>query len=214
MSYVEDMQVECICWDSPKDMPTLVLPCCGKAMHQPCLVQWVIGQSTCPYYRNDISLDGLMSALCEVDPEPKPTLTAPSVSEPGLPVNWENARVHVSSTNDTPRTKVQQEAKKVNRKRQIAQEIRENKRLKMRSVGASGVEPGAVVAVRNDLCDVSHAHGTVGIAYDCRPTGGVKICTQWGMITQRNSHTNYWIPKSRYVVKFKPGQDAVIDREL
>ena len=101
----------------------------------------------------------------------------------------------------------------MNRKRQIAQGNKERKILE-RSVGSSGVGPGAVVAVRNDPRGVSHAHGTVGVVYDCRPTGGVKICTQWGMITQRNSHTNYWIPKSRYVVKFKPGQDAVIDREL
>ena len=34
------------------------------------------------------------------------------------------------------------------------------------------------------------------------------------MITQGQSHIDYWIPRSRYVVKLKPDEDAGIDHEL
>ena len=102
----------------------------------------------------------------------------------------------------------------MNRKRQIAQGNKERKRLE-RSVGSSGVGPGAVVVVRNDPGDISHAHGTMGVVYHCsRTTGGLKNCTQWGVITQGQSHIDYWIPRSRYVVKLKPDEDAGIDHEL
>ena len=54
----------------------------------------------------------------------------------------------------------------------------------------------------------------MGSVYDCKTSGGVKNCTQWGVITQIQSHIDYWTPSSRYVAKFKPDEDAVIDHEL
>ena len=97
-----------------------------------------------------------------MDPEPTP----PSpVLEPGSPTNRENAYLRITNTSNTPRTKVREEDKQINRERQIAQGIKVTRRLEA-SVGASGVEHGAVVAVRNDPRDISHAHGTVGVVYD------------------------------------------------
>ena len=82
------------------------------------------------------------------------------------------------------------------------------------SVADSGVGPGAVVTVKNNVRSVSHAHGTLGVVFDCKETGGVRICTQWGVITMGLSQNDYWIPRNRYVVRFRPDEDAVIDNEL
>ena len=81
-------------------------------------------------------------------------------------------------------------------------------------VKSSGVGPGAIVSVKNDYRDISHAHGTIGVVTDCTKSGGVKICTQWGVITQGVAHRDYWIPMARYVVKFKSDEEAAIDDAL
>ena len=49
---------------------------------------------------------------------------------------------------------------------------------------------------------------------DCTKPGGVKNCTQWGVITQGVAHQDYWIHMARYGVKCKSVEEAVIDNVL
>ena len=101
--------------------------------------------------------------MCGVDPELRPPSSAPPDPEHGSPITRENAGLLITNASNIPRTNTRQEAKDMNRKRQIAQGNKERKILE-RSVGSSGVGPGAVVVVRNDPGDISHAHGTMGVS--------------------------------------------------
>ena len=65
------------------------------------------------------------------------------------------------------------------------------KKRHAKTVKSSGVGPGAIVSVKNDYRDISHAHGTIGVVTDCTQSGGVKICTQWRVITQGVAHRDY-----------------------
>ena len=77
-----------------------------------------------------------------------------------------------------------------NSKRQ-AQQADGMKKRHAKTVKSSGVGPGAIVSVKNDYRDISHAHGTIGVVTDCTKSGGVKICTQWRVITQGVAHRDY-----------------------
>ena len=89
--------------------------------------------------------------------------------------------------------------------------MRKRHKKSMQSIGS---EPGAVVTIRNDYRDVSHPHGTMGVVFEAKESGGIRVCTQWGVIVQGPTRAQYWIPKERYAVTFKKEDMAVISNEL
>ena len=40
----------------------------------------------------------------------------------------------------------------------------------------NGAAPGAVVTLKVDQRTHSHAQGLIGIVFDVKPTGGIKVC--------------------------------------
>ena len=67
-----------------------------------------------------------------------------------------------------------------------------------------GVGEGAVVTIKNDYRDISHPLGTVGVVIEAKESGGVRVCTEWGVIVQGGKLAKeYWIPHDRYVVNAK-----------
>jgi len=106
-----DNGVNCICYEHPKGMPTILLPCCAKVMHQPCLVRWTMSHPTCPYCRKDISMDVMLSTEAARDVAPQvPTKSIPrSVSR--SPTTPEIGKCLPNTAPETPQTSAQKEAR-------------------------------------------------------------------------------------------------------
>ena len=115
-----------------------------------------------------------------------------------------------------PRTakEVQIAARELNKKRQMQQADRMKKRHK-KAMKDRGVGEGAVVTIKNDYRDISHPLGTVGVVIEAKESGGVRVCTEWGVIVQGGtSRKEYWIPRDRYVVNAKKDGPAVLSDVL
>jgi hypothetical protein len=54
----------------------------------------------------------------------------------------------------------------------------------------------------------------MGIVFDAKPTGGIKICCDHGIITHSGGPGVYWVPVKMYVVRAKPDEFIPIPDEL
>ena len=54
----------------------------------------------------------------------------------------------------------------------------------------NGATPGAVVTLKVDYRTHSHVQGLIGIVFDVKPTGGIKVCCEHGIITHSGGPTN------------------------
>ena len=78
----------------------------------------------------------------------------------------------------------------------------------------NGAAPGAVVTLKVDYRTHSHAQGLIGIVFDVKPTGGVKVCCEHGIITHSGGPGVYWVPVDRYVVRAKADEYIPLTDEL
>ncbi len=67
----------------------------------------------------------------------------------------------------------------------------------------NGAAPGAVVTLKVDYRTHSHAQGLIGVVFGVKPTGGIKVCCEHGIITHSGGPGVYWVPVDKYVVKAK-----------
>jgi hypothetical protein len=54
----------------------------------------------------------------------------------------------------------------------------------------------------------------MGIVFDTKPTGGIKVCWDHGIITHSGGPGVYWVPVVKYVVRAKPHEFIPIPDEL
>ena len=78
----------------------------------------------------------------------------------------------------------------------------------------NGAAPGAVVTLKVDYRTHSHAQGLIGIVFDVKPTGGIKVCCDHGIITHSGGKGVYWVPVDKYVVKARPDEYIPLPDEL
>ena len=52
----------------------------------------------------------------------------------------------------------------------------------------NGAGVGAVVTIKNDYRDISHPLGAVGVVFEAKETGGIQVCTEWGVIVQEKKN--------------------------
>ena len=62
------------------------------------------------------------------------------------------------------------------------------------AASCNGVAPGAVVTLKVDCRTHSHAQGLIGIVFDVKPTGGIKVYCDHGIITHSGGPGVYWVP--------------------
>jgi hypothetical protein len=98
-------------------------------------------------------------------------------------------------------------------KRQAASAEKEIKRAGQAAI-RNGVAPGAVVTLKVDYRTHSHAQGLMGIVFDTKPTGGIKVCCDHGIITHSGGPGVYWVPVDKYVVRATPEEFIPIPDEL
>ena len=70
----------------------------------------------------------------------------------------------------------------------------------------NGAAPGAVVTLNVDYRTHSHAQGLIGVVFEVKPTGGIKVCCDHGIITHSGGPGVYWVPVDKYVVKARPDE--------
>ena len=70
--------------------------------------------------------------------------------------------------------------------------------------------PGAVVMLKVDYRTHSHAQDQIGIVFDVKPTGGIKVCCDHGIITHSGGPDIYWVPVNKYAVKAKPDDHSTL----
>ena len=78
----------------------------------------------------------------------------------------------------------------------------------------NGTAPGAVVTLKVDYRTHSHAQGLIGIVFDVKPKGGVKVCCEHGIITHSGGPGVHWVPVDKYVVRAKPDEYIPLTDEL
>ena len=79
----------------------------------------------------------------------------------------------------------------------------------------NGVGVGAIVTIKNEFRDISNPLGAVGGVFEAKETGGIQVCTEWGVIVQGgNTKKVYWIPHDRYVVKATRDDACVVSNVL
>ncbi len=98
-------------------------------------------------------------------------------------------------------------------KRQAASAEKEMKRAG-EAASCNRVAPGAVVTLKVDYRTHSHAQGLMGIVFDAKPTGGIKVCCDHGIITHSGGPGVYWVPVDKYAVRAKPDEFILIPDEL
>jgi hypothetical protein len=87
-------------------------------------------------------------------------------------------------------------------KKQAASAEKEMRRCGQAAI-LNGTAPGAVVTLKVDYRTHSHAQGLIGIVFDVKPSGGIKVCCDHVIITHSGSPGVYWVPVYKYVVKAK-----------
>jgi hypothetical protein len=97
--------------------------------------------------------------------------------------------------------------------RQAASAEKEMKRCGDQAI-CNGAAPGAVVTLKVDYRTHSHAQGLIAIVFDVKPTGGIKVCCEEGIITHSGGAGDYWVPVDKYVVKAKPHEYCPLTDEL
>jgi len=70
----------------------------------------------------------------------------------------------------------------------------------------NGAAPGTVVTL--------NAQSLIGVVFDVKPSGGVKVCCNHGIITHSGGPCIYWVPVDKYVVRAKPDEYIPLMDEL
>jgi hypothetical protein len=98
-------------------------------------------------------------------------------------------------------------------KKQAASAEKEIRRCGQAAI-LNGAAPGAVVTLKVDYRTHSHAQGLIGVVFDVKPTGGIKVCCDHGIITHSGGPGVYWVHVDKYVVRAKPDEHIPLTDEL
>ncbi len=98
-------------------------------------------------------------------------------------------------------------------KRQAASAEKDMKRAGEAAI-CNGVAPGAVVMLKVDYRTHSNAQGLMGIVFDAKPTGGIRVCCDHRIVTHSGGPGVFWVPVDKYVVRAKPHEFIPIPDEL
>ena len=60
--------------------------------------------------------------------------------------------------------------------------------------------------IHNDPCDITHPCGTIGAVFALKDTGGIHVCTQYGVLVGRKKEP-IWFPTDCYKVIAKSTED-------
>ena len=102
-------------------------------------------------------------------------------------------------------------------KKKRAQQEQQHKKMQRQfsnSLQALVVTPGAVLVVKVDSQDISHATGIPGIAWRIGNGGGVRIATQYGILSSRNRRGVLYLSYDKWRLHSRADEIAVLPTEL
>jgi hypothetical protein len=198
----------CFCCSDALSMELIRLPCCQKTVHRLCLLGCLSMNSQCLHCRKVLD----MSKVPEY-----PIIKRDN----NLPETPDSSRVIRSLQHDlnyaqgrTPLRESDRIREESREKKRLGQLVQANKMIRLQGdqLRKEGCGPGAVVTVRPDYREVSHGIGIVGIVFKCMPSGGVRVATQYGIISHANAVR--WYPADQYVMGHQPEEHANIPPDL
>ena len=181
------------------------IECCNKSVHESCYVYKLSDiddnqspNDQCPLcYEKNITVNEKVSpqkpkvttkpasndqssantGFNEQVPPQKPKVTSTPSSNDQSSANTETLEVE-SQTTETSVESRRNAAMKKKRKHQLSQALK----MMKRHCKDKGVALGAVVNIRNDPRDVTQPRGTIGAVFAMKDTGGIQVCTQYGVL--------------------------------
>jgi hypothetical protein len=191
----------CICCEDDISIELIEMKCCKKPIHRQCILSWLAVSNRCVYCR------GQTDTLAVVDYPVIERIAAASVNSPFVTVRhsyeftslspvhkrvwsvgskrtlYDNLKVEETSLQTTDKHREDSMKKK---RAQQEQQHKKMQRQFSNSLQALEVTHGAVLVVKVDSQDISHATGIPGIAWRIGNCGGVRIATQHGILSSEN----------------------------
>jgi len=194
----------CFCASDSPTMVLLQLECCRHTIHKQCLLGYLEITSKCAYCRNPMDIT-IVTDLPEVDRELKTPATKKMTRQSDL-----YAAGAIDDSSPTPMRGSDQVRREAQKKRRLFQEQQATKmqKLNQKDLLDQGAGVGAVVVVSVDPRAVTHPMGLIGVIYQYKTTGGARIATSAGILSNGTGKKNpWWIPSDKYLVKAGPNED-------
>jgi hypothetical protein len=164
-----------------KPQGSRIFKCCSKEVHGRCMANLLELALTpaCPFCNSDIPADKVI----------------------GLDVQCAAEKTTESNyTDNDVRSTQRSTALDKKRKRQDRQALKMTE-LRAKHARESGAALGALVHIGKDRRDVCNPRSAIGVIVDLKSgTGGIKVCTEDGVISQGANKKDFWIPSDMYEV--------------
>ena len=121
-----------------------------------------------------------------------------------------------ASVEETPLRSTDRHRENSMRKKRELQKKEHKRMIKQHrdSVSALGVSPGAVVVVKADARDISHATGIPEVVYMVGNGGGVRVATAHGIISNGNRKGTLYLSHDKWSLHCRADEMAVLEPEL
>jgi hypothetical protein len=157
------------------------IKCCSKEVHGTCMANLLQLTHTpaCPFCKSNIPADEVIGLDVQFAAE---TSTKDDNTDHDLRSSQRSTAV------DNKRKRQDRQAKQmIERRAKYAKE--------------SGAALGALVRIGKDRRDVCNPRAAIGVIVDLKSgTGGIKVCTEDGVISQGANKKDFWIPSDMYEV--------------
>ena len=219
----------CICCADDISMELIEMKCCKKPIHRQCILAWLAVSNRCVYCR------GQADTLAVVDYPVIERMATASVDSPFVTVRhsyeitspspvhkrirsvgskrtlYDNLKVEETPLRTTDKHREDSMKKK---RAQQEQQHKKMQRQFSNSLQALEVTPGAVLVVKVDSRDISHAIDIPGIAWRIGNGGGVRIATQYGILSSRNRRGVLYLSYNKWCLHSRADEMAVLPTEL
>ena len=229
-----DMDI-CFCAADDDGMELVRMTCCKKTIHRGCVIAWLQFSTHCMYCRRNATLIEVVGYPTimrgtSIVPFDTPTLEArqvPSFEESpdkkkrrlgtvGPQRSLEDELKQAQTEAETPLRSSDQGREDAMMKKNSQQKKDHIKWIKQHKAAtkALDVTPGAVLIMKMDSRDVSHATGIPGIAWRIGSGGGVMIATQFGIVSSGQQKDRYWLSHDKWSFHAHASEEAVLSPQL
>ncbi len=210
-------------------MELIQMNCCKNTIHRQCILAWLAVSNRCVYCRAEVetvqvvdypviqrtAASAMESHFVTVRPSYEITSLSPKQKRVGT-VGAKRTIYDDLKEEETPLRTTDKHWEDSMKKKRAQQKQQHDKMVRQHSnsVHALEVTPGAVVVVKVDSQDISHATGTPGIAWRISNGGGVRIATQYGILSSGNRGGILYLSYDKWRLHSRADQLAILAPEL
>jgi len=222
----------CICCVDDLSMELVQMKCCRKTIHKICLVAWLAVSNRCVHCRGEVNITQVLDypIICRTAPTAVDSPYVPvknlfhntSPSPTKKRIGYVGAKrtiddeMKAAVAEETPLRSTDKHREDSMKKKRAYQKMQSEKWIRQRgdSVTSLGVSPGAVLVVKVDSRDVSHATGIPGIAWKIGNGGGVRIATAYGILSNGNRKGTLYLAYDKWQLHCRADEMAALEPEL